>query len=177
LTLGLRPEGTDLLSSRLRLAADDGAPVHLTSWDLARGDLRPRPGEWVLVCENPSVLEAIAQRRGGQVSVVCTSGMPGLVTLEVLRRLSACGAQLHYHGDFDWPGIAIANRLVAEVGCRPWRMSAADYAAAVRVGGLPLQGAPVLPSWDSSLGTAMREHGVAVHEEAVHESVLARLPR
>jgi uncharacterized protein (TIGR02679 family) len=73
-----------------------------------------------------------AQRRGGEVSVVCTSGMPGLVTVDVLLRLSGCGAGLRYHGDFDCPGIAIANRLVADVGCRPWRMSAADYAAAVR---------------------------------------------
>ena len=41
--------------------------------------------------------------------------------------------------------------------------------------GLPLQGLPVLPSCDSALGAAMRENGVAVHEEAVHESLLAGL--
>jgi len=85
--------------------------------------------------------------------------------------------RLHYHGDFDRPGFAIANRLAADVGCQPWRMSAADYAGVVRLDGLPLQGTPVLPSWDPALGAAMQKHGVAVHEEAVHESLLAGMPR
>jgi uncharacterized protein (TIGR02679 family) len=56
---------------------------------------------------------------------VCTSGQPALVVLDVLAALR--GAELRYHGDFDWPGIAIAHRLIATAGVQPWRMTAADY--------------------------------------------------
>lgn len=167
LTLGLRPGEDTPVARRLRLAADAGDPVHVTGWDVVRSDLSIGPDTWVLVCENPRVLEAVAEQRGGDVVVVCTAGMPGLVALEVLRRLRDGGAYLAYHGDFDWPGIAIANRMVAQVGCHPWRMSAADYLTAARDDGPPLEGSPVSPSWDVTLGTAMKRRGVAVHEEAV----------
>lgn len=162
LTLGLR--GT----ARLDLAADAGDPVHLTPWDLRRGTLSPPAS--VLVCENPRALEAVAERCGGRLPVVCTSGQPALVVLDVLHTLR--GAELRYHGDFDWPGLAIANRLVAEVGVVPWRMGADDYTAALGPSGLPLAGAPVDPGWDPELGAAMRHHGVAVHEESVLGTLL-----
>ncbi|MHA6630895.1 DUF2399 domain-containing protein [Pseudonocardia sichuanensis] len=58
-------------------------------------------------------------------AVVCTSGQPALVVLDVLAALR--GAELRYHGDFDWAGVAIANRLRAMAGVRPWRMRGADY--------------------------------------------------
>lgn len=174
--LGLRPLAETAVALRLRLAADAGDPVHLTAWDLDRDGLSVEPGTWMLVCENPRVLKAVAQARGGAVTVVCTAGMPGLVAIEVLRRLAGFGATMAYHGDFDWPGIAIANRLVAQVGCRPWRMSAADYVAGARGDGPPLAGSAVSPSWDPTLGAAMADRGVAVHEEAVLDTVLTNLP-
>lgn len=174
LVLGLRPFGASPLARRLGDAAAAGDPVHVTAWDLGRGDLRVAAGTWVLVCENPRVLEAAAECHGGAVPVVCTSGMPGLVTLDVLRRLRAGGAELAYHGDFDWPGIGIANRLVAE-GCSPWRMSAPDYLAAASADGLPLQGQRVDAVWDTALGDTMAATGTAVHEEAVLERLLADL--
>ncbi len=169
LTLGLR--GTGGGTDRLRLAADAGDPVHLTPWDLRRSALIPPAS--VLVCENPRVLEAVAERFGGRVPVVCTSGQPALVVLDVLNAL--CAATLRYHGDFDWAGVGIANRLVAEVGVLPWLMGADDYADALGPAGLPLAGVPVEPSWDAELGAAMRQHGVAVHEEAVLGELLAQL--
>ncbi|MFP5336022.1 MAG: TIGR02679 family protein [Actinomycetes bacterium] len=176
LVLGLRPLGHSRLAGRLRGAADSGDPQHVTAWDLARGELDVACGTWVLVCENPRVLESVAQERGGAVPVVCTSGMPGLVVLDVLARLLACGAVLAYHGDFDWPGVAIANRLVATAGCTPWRMSADDYLAAP-TDGVPLEGRKVVPAWDGALGEAMEARGTAVHEEAVLDALLAALPR
>lgn len=167
LTLALRATGGGA-AARLDLAAADGDPIHLTAWDLRRCTLTvPRS---VLVCENPRVLEAIAERHGGQVPVVCTSGQPTLIVLDVLRALT--GAEMHYHGDFDWPGITIANRLITEVGVVPWRMGAEDYLTALTPGRLPLTGVPVEPTWDAELGAAMRHHGVAVHEEAVLETLL-----
>ena len=175
LTLGLRPVSGAGPAFRLRAATADGDPLHLTAWDLARGALALPVGTPVLVCENPRVLAAVAGRRGGEVAVICVSGSPNLVVMSVLAQLAGAGAVLRYHGDFDWPGVAIANRLAATVGCVPWLMSAADYLAAARPEGLPLQGTPVVPSWDAALGAAMRQAGTAVHEEAVLDTLLARL--
>jgi len=50
-------------------------------------------------------------------------------------------------------------------------MSAADYLAAP--GGGPLTGREVATPWDQAPGAAMRERGVAVHEEQVVDAVLA----
>ncbi len=172
LTLGLRPAGSDALSTRLRLAADDGDPVHLTAWDLRRWSLAGLGAQTVLVCENPRVLEAMAEAYGGQVPVLCTSGEPNTVVSTVVGHLAGAGCDLMYHGDFDWPGIAIANRMVARFGVMPWLMSAAEYEAGVRPESPALGGAPAEPSWDAELGAAMRLHAVAVHEEAVLDSVL-----
>jgi uncharacterized protein (TIGR02679 family) len=170
LTLGLRAVGSSC-ATRMALAADAGDPVHLTAWDLRRAVLSIP--DVVLVCENPRVLEAVAERYGGGVPVVCTSGQPVLVVLDVLQALAS--AHLRYHGDFDWPGIAIANRLVTEIGVVPWRLGADQYLAALHGPGVPLLGTPVEPVWDPELGAAMRHHGVAVHEEAVLEDLLAAL--
>jgi len=125
------------------------------------------------------VLEAVAQSRSrwsDVPAVVCTSGVPGLVTVELLRRLAAARSHLAYHGDFDWPGIAMANRLVELLGAVPWLMSADDYLQAARDDGPALEGVPVEPVWTKGLGTAMRRRGVAVHEEAVIAVVLDALP-
>jgi uncharacterized protein DUF2399 len=65
--------------------------------------------------------------------------------------LTACppGGLMWYHGDLDWPEIAMANRLVHALDVRPWQMTAADYRSAI--GYLPdrleLAGVPVDPEW------------------------------
>lgn len=174
LALGLRAmpaAGAGSAPARLSLAADAGDPVHLTAWDLRRCALTVPPR--VLVCENPRVLEAVAEQGNVTIPVVCVSGQPTLVVIEVLHRLA--GAQLLYHGDFDWPGVSIANRLIAEVGVHPWRMAADDYLAALGPSRPPLVGPPVTPDWDGALGAAMCQHGVAVHEEAVLDELLTAL--
>lgn len=173
LALGVLADGSEPVARRLRIAAEAGEPVHVTPRDLR--SLRLARHGRVLVCENPRVLEAMADRFGGDVPAVCTSGQPRLVTLELLGRMVGAGAELRYHGDFDWPGVAIANRVIAEVGARPLLMGAADYQAAARSGraALDLTGAPVAASWDPALTTAMARLGVAVHEEAVLGDLLA----
>jgi uncharacterized protein (TIGR02679 family) len=181
LLLGVRAAGESSRARRLRSAAADGDPVHLTRRDLAGLDLMVPTGTAVLICENPTVLDVVAHAArtgtvGSPPAVVCTSGWPSLVCLDVLTHLSARGARLRYHGDFDWPGLEIANYLLAETGARPWRMAADHYRAAVPArGGLPLEGRPVAATWDAELRTAMSDGGFAVHEEAVLDELLDAL--
>ncbi|MEJ5946798.1 TIGR02679 family protein [Pseudokineococcus basanitobsidens] len=172
LTWGLRPPGDNAWSASLRARADLGLVTHLTVQELgspaAAGATPARPGAVVSVCENPQVLQAAA-RADAAGPVVCTSGNPSAAGWLLLDRLVEGGADVRYHGDLDWPGVAIAGRVLAR-GARPWRLSAEDYTAAVAAqdgGGLPLAGAPVRTPWDERLSAAMRRRGVAVHEEAV----------
>lgn len=176
LTLGLPGIGDSGLACRLRSAASSGDPVHVTAWDLARSTLSVPPRTPVLVCENPQVLEAMARRCAARWPIVCSAGEPNGVAMQVLRQLATSEARLRYHGDFDWPGIAIANRVRAVVGAEPWLMSAAAYLAAARADGLPLTGLPVTPTWDEALGAAMQDAGMAVHEESVLDALLEAAP-
>ena len=169
LTLGLRrtgPVGSEDTDGSDEVA---GAVRHLTWRDLDAG-LRFAPGQSVLVSENPRVVEAAAELRMGGIGFVSTGGRPSLVTLEVLSRLSTAGARMLYHGDFDWPGLAIANDLVRRAGVRPWRMSAGDYLALPAR--LPLRGPRVEAAWDDELAAAMAHRGLAVHEEAALPGLL-----
>jgi uncharacterized protein (TIGR02679 family) len=167
-TLGLRPVASGPREQVLRDAADRGDPVHLTPWDLRRLDLALGTGR-VLVVENPSVLESFAGRHGGRFAVVCTAGWPAAVALDLLDRV---GVPLDYHGDFDWRGVEICGWLVDRRGVQPWRMSEADYLAAP--GGGPLTGREVATPWDPALAAAMRERGLAVHEEQLVDVLLSR---
>lgn len=166
LTLGLRVDGDDAVARRWRLATEAGDPFAVSRWDLRRFGGAVRSARAVLVCENPRVLEAVAERRTA-VPVVCTAGQPATVVGEVLRLVRAGGGTLHCHGDFDWPGLSILNRLVTEHGARPWRMSAVDYESAARPDAPRLTGAPVDALWDPELTPAMRAFGRSLHEESV----------
>ena len=176
LMLGLAPSGDGPLARRLDLAAEAGDPVHLTDWDLKRIPEPWQPGRSVvLVCENPRVLEAIAERQVARQPVVCTSGEPNTVVTRLLERLTAAGHSLRYHGDFDWSGIAIANRLVQRFGATPWRMGAVDYEEQVRPDAPRLSGIEVEAAWDPDLSAAMRVCGRALHEEAILPTLLDAL--
>ena len=175
LVLGIRSASRTPLAERLRLAAAAGDPLHLTAWDLRRRGDAAVDVDRVLVCENPRVLESIAQRFASDFAVVCSSGQPNTVVTEVLAWLRKSGCDLRYHGDFDWPGIAITNRMVAQHAVAPWLMSVADYESGLHGGGPPLVGTPGEACWDPDLGAAMREHGIAVHEETVLDRLLCAL--
>ncbi len=157
-----------------------GLPTHLTQLDLgAAPEALVEPGTSVAVCENPRVLEA-AVREDLQHPLVCVSGHPTTVALTLLRNLVGCGANLHYHGDFDWAGLAIARSVLA-VGARPWRMSTTDYreavnaASAQRVDLPTLVGAPTDSPWDPDLASLMADVGRAVEEEVVLPDLLTDL--
>lgn len=177
LTAGLRTAvGDTWLDDRTDAAWES----HLTARDLRRIDATVPADGRVFVCENPRVLEA-GLDRGATATMVCTQGQPAFVVLSLLDHLVGRGAQLHYHGDFDWPGIAIANRLVGAHHCWPWRMGAADYEAALSalaplVSELPLlDGPPVEAVWDPQLTVSMTRSRRTIHEELVLDVLLADL--
>ena len=177
LTYGLRPVGDDWL----RFRADAGAETHLTLREIGRlAPLRFEP-QTVYVCENPRVLEAAADA-GATAAVVCTMGNPTTVTLALLDAVTASPrVRLAYHGDFDWPGIAIADRIIRRYRAEPWRFTAADYRRAVTraaqrgTPAQPLAGRLAETRWDPPLAEAMREAGIAIHEEAVVDDLLQDL--
>ena len=153
--------------------ADDSGPA--ASSDLAR--LTAYTYLSVPDRANPRVIEDADCRR----PLVCTSGNPSTTVLTLLDALVAAGARLAYRGDFDWPGIGMANRIVGRYQARPWRMDAADYeqqVSAARERETPLQplsGAVVDATWDPELAPAMLALGVAVQEESALEVILADL--
>ncbi|MDT3395396.1 DUF2399 domain-containing protein [Streptomyces sp. B1866] len=155
----------------MRERAAHHAEAHLTPRDLLDLRLRLPAGTLIHICENPRVVEAAADAACVR-PLVCTSGSAATVVLTLLDALAATGCRFAYHGDFDWPGIALANRIIRRYEARPWRMGAEDYerlAARSQAEGIPqlsLDGQPVGAAWDPDLAPAMTALGVALHEEA-----------
>lgn len=175
-----RRDGGEPAGGWLGARSAAGWETHLSLRDLRRLDRVVSSGTEVFVCENPRVLEA-AMEAGSRAAIVCTAGNPTLVVTRLLERLVGEGARLHYRGDFDWPGLSIANRVVERFGAVAWRMSADDYEAALAAAGsgvvdMPrLEGRPVAASWDAGLGPAMERAGRAVHEERLLELLVGDL--
>jgi uncharacterized protein (TIGR02679 family) len=173
--------GSDEWSHGVRQRTAIGLPTHLTHLDLRTAPHQlVEPGTEIAVCENPRVLEAAVE---DDIShpLVCLSGHPTTIARMLLRRLAENGATLHYHGDFDWPGVNITRSLYTHHGARPWRMSAADYrealnqAAAARTDLPNLVGSPLETPWDPQLSELMATASRAVEEEAVLATLLADL--
>jgi uncharacterized protein (TIGR02679 family) len=177
LVLGLRPEGDGLIVRTLRAHADAGEPCRLTLRQMVR-----HPVDWtrlgrrtVAVCENPTVVAAVAERLGPRSPpLVCTDGQPSGAVQSLLRQLADAGIELRFHTDFDRGGIRLGNLLVDRFGGIPWRMTRADYER-VADGGVPLGTEPEEAAWDRALATVMRARGRAVHEELVLDELLRDL--
>jgi uncharacterized protein (TIGR02679 family) len=141
---------------------------------------RPRPPT-VHVCENPSVTETAAETLGRNCSpLICVEGSPSVAASLLLRQLVSAGTVLRYHGDFDWPGLAIARSIIS-AGAEPWRLGAQDYYRGLSQHGrqkkLPPPTRSVITPWDMTLPDVMLQHQIAVEEEAVIEDLLADLVR
>ncbi|MFJ8310793.1 MULTISPECIES: TIGR02679 family protein [unclassified Streptomyces] len=182
LTYGLRPDGEGWRERALRERADHHAEVHVTPRDLHDLRLQLPAATLIHICENPRVVEAAADAACAQ-PLVCTSGSAATVVITLLDTLAATGCRFAYHGDFDWPGIALANRVIRRYEARPWRMGTADYehlAARSQAEGIPqlaLDGQPVDADWDPDLAPAMTTLGIALHEEATLDLLVADLSR
>ncbi len=158
-------------------AARLGVPFRVTLHQLMT--LPPEiPGALVHVCENPAVLRRAAAELGaGSAPLLCTEGRPSTAFHQLADAVVRGGGQLRYHGDFDWPGLAIAGSVMGRHRARPWRMGAADYRAGLRAGAdhVRLTGPPQPTPWDPGLATAMAAAGRAVYEESVADALIADL--
>ncbi len=173
------PAHADTPTARLlRTARADAEPVHLSLRVLLLWPLEADPafaGLDVYICENPTIVALAARRLGARCApLVCVNGQFATPAKILLRQLVAAGARLHYHGDFDVGGLAIARRVIGTHGASPWRMGVGDYLAAPK--GKPIAPDAALASpWDPALAEAMSRERRAVHEEVVADILLRDL--
>lgn len=174
LVSGLPAAAANLTGKVLQLHAAAGEPCRLSLRQHRAAPPKINQPMRLYVCENPAVIQAAAMRLGpDHAPLLCLEGQPSGAAQYLLEYLRARGAEIRYHGDFDWPGIAIANGIIGRYSAEPWRMTVAQYIASPAM--LPLSGEPVSPVWDQGLGEAMQQRGLAVHEEAIIADLLADL--
>jgi uncharacterized protein (TIGR02679 family) len=176
LVLNLPAEGRGL-AEWLAGAARLGTPFYVTLHQLMTLPLRI-PGTLVHVCENPAVLRRAAAELGpASAPLMCTEGRPSTAFHQLATAVTDGGGQLRYHGDFDWPGIAIANSVMRRHGAGPWRMAAADYVAGLRTDDehVPLAGTPQPAPWDPELAQVMAAAGRVLYEESVADALITDL--
>lgn len=176
LVLNVACRGSSLVSGWLNDASRFGVPFRLTLQQQATGDVLPVPAD-VFVCENPAVLRVAASDLGaGCPPLVCTEGMPSAACHKLLGSAVAQGARLHWRADFDWTGLRIVSAAITARSAQPWRMTAADYRAALNTGeSTPLTGSPTASPWDPELAALMAEQGCAVMEERLISVLLTDL--
>lgn len=178
LVLNIGAEGDTVVCDWLCDAADFGIPFRLTLHQLATDPVVPAARS-IFVCENPAVLRAAAgELQDTSAALVCTEGVPSAACHKLLGDAVRAGARLYWRADFDWTGLRITAGAVARHGARPWRMTAADYTAALGRGeSTPLARPPAASPWDPELARAMEESGSTVMEERLLPTLLSDLTR
>jgi uncharacterized protein (TIGR02679 family) len=174
--LNLPAEGAGL-AEWLTGAARHGVPFYVTLHQLMTFPLTIR-GAVVYVCENPAVLRHAAAELGAESApVLCTEGRPSAAFHQVADAVTGGGGELRYHGDFDWPGLAIATAVMRRHGAGPWRFGARDYLAGIRhhAEHVLLSGTPQPTPWDPELGPAMAAAGRVLFEESVADNLIKDL--
>jgi uncharacterized protein (TIGR02679 family) len=173
LTLNVAAEGEGL-GAWLTSAARYGTPFQVTLHQLTVHPIQVAC-QRVYVCENPAILRrACAELGPACPPLACTEGRPSTAFHRLLSLAVGGGAEIWYHGDFDWPGVAIAGDVMTRYAAHAWRMGAPDYLMA-GASGVSLTGEPVDTPWDAALRDAMIRAGHAVYEEMVGDQLLADL--
>ena len=176
LVLNIPAEGQGL-AEWLAGAARLGVPFYVTLHQLMMLPLTIR-SPLVRVCENPAVLRRAAAELGaGSAPLLCTEGQPSAAFHQLAGAVVSGGGELRYHGDFDWPGLAIASSVMRRHGALPWRMGAGDYLAGLRadVEHVKLTGAPQPAPWDPELSQVMTAAGRVLFEETMADDLVRDL--
>ena len=177
LVLNLTVSGDSLTDNIIHQATRHGQPLWLTLRQLVRDSAQWQvDGRTIYICENPAVVAEAAEQFGADCApLVCTYGQPRAAVNHLLSQLQNAGAELVYHGDFDWPGITIANGIMRRFGAKPWHFDEAAYRHAAAAGKMELTGKAVTAEWDPELTQAMKEKKIAIPEERVLEILLESL--
>ena len=180
LVLNLPVSGDSCTDNIIHQVRQQGQPLWLTLRQLVHD-----PAQWqvarktVYICENPAVVAEAADQLGADCApLVCTYGQPRAAVNHLLGQLQQAGAELVYHGDFDWPGITIANNIMRRFGAKPWHFDEAAYKLSLRespledrhaaaTGQMELTGKAVSAEWDPGLTCAMKAKKIAIPEERV----------
>lgn len=174
LVLNVRAGGAQL-GEWLTQAADAGEPFRVTLHQLAVMPIMPLSID-LHVCKNPAVLRAAAGQLGaGSAPLVCTEGEPSVACYRLLQAAASTGTRIHWHSDFDWPGLRSTAAAIRRLGAAPWLMGADDYRAALPGSTEPLKGSPAESPWDTRLADLMQASGRAVTEERQLTALLAEL--
>ncbi len=169
LTWGLPLTGDYGLADLVETARQSAIPLHLSRFALEANPAAVPSGARIFVVENPRLVEAAAQLRA-EKPLISTNGQPSSTVLLLLTQLLDAGAELRYHGDFDTAGLAICERLTS-LGLVPWRMSAADYVAALAAADAEQATLPIEPHapgptpWDPALCEVFDRERRIVHQE------------
>ena len=177
LVLNLPADG-DGLGEWLTSARTYGTPFYVTLHQLVTMPITVRARQLVHACENPAVLRRAAGQLGADAQpLICTEGQPSTAFHRLAAAITKAGGKLAYHGDFDWPGISIANGIITRHRAHPWRLATADYETAIKNNAdyVSLAGTPQPTPWAPTLATAMTAHGRAVYEESVADDLIGDL--
>ena len=177
LVLNLPVAGNSFTDDIIHQARQYGHPLWLTLRQLVRDSAQWQvASQTIYICENPAVVAAAADQLGTACApLVCTYGQPRAALNHLLNQLHKAGARLVYHGDFDWPGITIANGIMRRFSAKPWHFDEAAYRHAATTGKMKLTGKLVNAEWDPGLNLAMKEKKIAIPEERVLDLLLKSL--
>jgi uncharacterized protein (TIGR02679 family) len=169
--LNLPPCDGGLVAEMLRVAG--GSHAVLTHGQLAASRLGWPAGLEVFSCENPSVLVAAEARLGpASAPLICTGGRPSDAVRLLLGSLSAAGAEIRHHGDFDAAGVQILRDLEARCGASPWRFDLASLGSVLARLGRPRPSARA-----RTLEAAVDELGGGIAEELLIDELTRDLAR
>lgn len=125
------PQGTS--DTYFQRAAAAFAPLNLPLREIVRTAVfAPVAGSDIYIVENSGVFSSLLDELTAArhcVPLLCLHGQPKLASWALLDRLATSGARLHYSGDYDPEGLAIAEKILRRYpDARPWHYEAADYA-------------------------------------------------
>lgn len=159
-----------------RAAAETGNAVNMPLRELLKIDaVKAASGRDVYIVENSGVFSSVLDL-APNAPLVCTHGQFKLAGLRLIDRIIESGCTLHYAGDFDPEGIAMAVRLLERHpgNIRLWRMDADSYRESVssveladRLGKLNNISHPLV----SELLEDMNRLGKAGYQEALLEKM------
>jgi uncharacterized protein (TIGR02679 family) len=179
LTFNLGVSGKSPLCELVSISTANIQPIHLTSrilWSADWKHIHCPPD--VFVCENPTVVSLAANHLGIKCPpLICGNGEPRSSARLLIRYLRKSGTRVWYHGDFDWPGVAIANRVFEELGASPWLFDSDAYLQASQRQGRALLGKSVPTPWSPTLSEEMKRIGVAFDEELLADILIDDLAR